>query len=69
MHDDPIIEEIRRIRKEHSDQFNGDIHAIFEDYRRMERESGREYVKFPPRREQNVNASPSSDERPGTASA
>ena len=49
MRNDPIVEEIRRIRQEHTDRFNGDLHAICEDLRRQERESGREYVSFPPR--------------------
>ena len=49
MRDDPIVEEIRRIRQQHTEKFNGDLHAICEDLRRQERESGREYVSFPPR--------------------
>ena len=49
MRNDPIVEEIRRIRQEHTDRFNGDLHAICEDLRRQERESGRQYVSFPPR--------------------
>ncbi len=57
MYNDPIVEEIRRIRDEHAAKFNYDIHAIFEDYRRMERESGREYVTFPPRKPENVTVS------------
>jgi hypothetical protein len=50
MCDDPIVAEIRRIREEHAKKFNYDLHAICEDLRRSERESGREYVSFPPRR-------------------
>ncbi len=49
MHNDPIVDEIRRIRQEHTDRFGGDLHAICEDLRRLERESGRRYVSFPPR--------------------
>jgi hypothetical protein len=52
MSDDPLVEdihEIRRIRHEHIDRFNGDLHAICEDLRRQERQSGRQYVSFPPR--------------------
>jgi len=49
MYDDPIVDEIRQIRKQHTDKFGGDIHAICEDLRRLERESGRQYVSFPPR--------------------
>ena len=49
MRDDPIVDEIRKIRKEHTDKFNGDLHAICEDLRRRERESGRKFVSYPPR--------------------
>src|SRR5437773_889234 len=50
MIDDPIVAEIRRVRHAHAAQFNNDIAAIFADYRRLEKESGRQYVTFPPRR-------------------
>ncbi|MCB9766649.1 MAG: hypothetical protein H6752_00505 [Candidatus Omnitrophica bacterium] len=50
MRDDPIVEEIRKIRREHTDKFGGDLHAICEDLRHQEKESGREYVSFPPRK-------------------
>ncbi len=42
MIDDPIVSEIRRIRREYAEQFDNDLHAICEDLRRQERESGRE---------------------------
>jgi hypothetical protein len=50
MFEDPIIEEIRKVRHEHAAKFNNDLAAICEDLRRMERESGRTYVSFPPKR-------------------
>ena len=49
MRNDPIIDEIRKRRKEHADQFHGDLHAICEDLRRQEKESGRDFVSLPPR--------------------
>lgn len=49
MTDDPIVAEIRKVRHTHAEKFNNDIAAIFEDYRRMEKESGHTYVTFPPR--------------------
>ena len=61
MRNDPIVDEIRRIRQQHTDQFNSDLHAICDDIRRLERESGREYVCYPPRRIQVVSASPPTD--------
>ena len=65
MHNDPIVDEIRRIRQEHADKFNDDLHAICEDLRRQERESGRRFVSFPPRRACSVGASKASDEHGG----
>jgi hypothetical protein len=62
MRNDPIVDEIRRIRQEHTDRFDGDLHAICEDLRRQERESGREYVSFAPRGVRTVAASESSDD-------
>jgi len=49
MFDDPIVEEIRRIRRAHASKFDNDLSAIVADLRRLERESGRKYVNFPPR--------------------
>jgi hypothetical protein len=48
--DDPIIAEIRAIRKAHAEKFNNDPHLICEDIRRLERESGRTYVTRQPNR-------------------
>ena len=50
MTEDPIVAEIRKVRHAHAEKFNNEIAAICEDYRRMEKESGRQYVSFPPRR-------------------
>ena len=49
MWSDPIVDEIRAEAKKWSDQFNGDIHAMFEELRRLERVSGREILSLPPR--------------------
>jgi len=43
MIDDPIVNEIRRIRRAYAERFQNDVHAICEDLRRQERESGREF--------------------------
>jgi hypothetical protein len=50
MWEDPIVAEIRKIRDEHAAKFNYDIAAICADIRRQEKESGRQYVTYPPRR-------------------
>lgn len=43
MIDDPIVNEIRQLRRAYAEQFNNDLHAICEDLRRQERESDREF--------------------------
>ena len=50
MWQDPIVEEIRRIRDEHAKKFNYDLHAICEDFRKRQLLSGRTVVSRPPRR-------------------
>jgi len=46
MIDDPIVEEIRKYRKEHAAQYGNDLKRIVQAYQEMERASGREYVNF-----------------------
>jgi hypothetical protein len=48
--EDPVVEEVRRIREEHAARFNFDIDAIFADYERLEMENKRPRVSFGPRR-------------------
>ena len=55
MWQDPIVEEIRRIRHEQSARFNYDVRAIIEDARKRQQEGGRKVVMLPPRRPQVVN--------------
>ena len=50
MWQDPIVEEVRRIRDEHAKRFNYDLHAICEDFRKMQSSSGRTVVSRQPRR-------------------
>jgi len=42
---DPIVEEIRRIRQEYARRFNYDSDAIFEDLKEKERTSRRTIVR------------------------
>jgi hypothetical protein len=42
MFDDPIVHEIRKVRRSHAQQFNNDLAAIVADIRRLEQESGRQ---------------------------
>ena len=43
---DPIVDEVRRIRDAHAAKFNYDPKAIFRDIQEQERRSGRKYVSF-----------------------
>mgnify|MGYP001557805046 CR=1 FL=1 len=47
---DPIVEEVRKYRMEHTRKFNGDLDEICLDLRRIQRESGHEVVRLPPRK-------------------
>jgi len=40
MIDDPIVDEIRQIRRSYAQSLNNDLHAICEDLRQQEKESG-----------------------------
>jgi hypothetical protein len=46
---DPIVEEVRRHRMEHTHKFGGDLRLICEDLRRIQRMSGCEVVRLPPK--------------------
>lgn len=48
--EDPIVEEVRRLRDEYAAQFNYDLAAICADLKRIERESREPRVSFGPRR-------------------
>jgi hypothetical protein len=48
--EDPIVEEVRRIREEHAASFNYDIDAIYADLKRVEAESKLPHVSREPRR-------------------
>ena len=50
MVDDPIVEKIRRYRREHAARYGNDIPRIFEALREKERQSGRKLVNFCPRK-------------------
>ena len=42
---DPIVDEVRRVRDAHAARFNYDLDAMFQDIKRRERESGLEFVE------------------------
>jgi hypothetical protein len=45
---DPIVDEVRRVRDEHAARFDYDLDAIFRDIKEQEKKSGRKFVSFPP---------------------
>ncbi len=47
---DPIVEEVRRHRREHAQRFNNNLDAICEDLRRHQASSGHPIVRLKPRR-------------------
>ena len=44
---DPIVEEVRKYRKEHTAKFHGDLDAICEDFLRIEQVCGHRVVRLP----------------------
>ncbi len=50
MNVDPIVEEIRKGRREHAAKFNFDLKAICNDFRKRETELRDRVVSLPPKR-------------------
>ena len=50
MQKDPIVEEIRDIRKAHAAKFNYDLKAICVDMKKKEKECGHPVVSLPAKR-------------------
>jgi len=49
MWNDPMVEEVRRIREEHAARFGYDLKAIYDDLKKREKQSSREIVTLPPK--------------------
>ena len=47
---DPIVDEVRRVRDAHAALFDYDLDAIFQDIKEQEKKSGLTFVSYPPRR-------------------
>lgn len=47
---DPIVEEVRRVREAHAARFHYDLDAIFRDIKEQEKKSGCKFVSFDPGR-------------------
>ena len=54
---DPIVEEVRKHRMEHTRKFASDLSAIVADLRSIQIASGRKVVRFPPRKPEPTKAS------------
>ena len=47
---DPIVDEVRRFRMEHTRKCNSDLALICKDARRIQARCGHKVVRFPPRK-------------------
>jgi hypothetical protein len=47
---DPIVEEVRKHQKEHTQKFNGELSEICVDLRRVQETSGHDVVRLAPRK-------------------
>ena len=47
---DPIVEEVRKFRKEHTQKFHGELSEICADLRRVQVISGHDIIRLAPRR-------------------
>ena len=50
MWNDPIVEEVRKVRDEHAKKFNYDLRAITADLKKQQKASGRKVVKLSPKK-------------------
>jgi hypothetical protein len=48
--EDPIVEEIRKLREEHAARFNYNVDAIFDNLKKLEQERGFTVVSLEPKR-------------------
>lgn len=50
MWNDPIVEEVRKVRDEHAKKFNYDLEAIAADLRKQQKAGKRKFVTLPPKK-------------------
>jgi hypothetical protein len=50
MWNDPIVEQVRKVRDEHAKKFNYDLKAIVADLQKQQKASKRKFVMLPPRK-------------------
>ena len=49
MWNDPIVEEVRKVRNEHAEKFNYDFGAIVADLKKQQKGSKRKFITLPPK--------------------
>ncbi len=54
--DDEIMAEVRRVRDEYAASFNYDLNLMYQDLKRIEKESGLEFITRSPRLVERVEA-------------
>ncbi|TDI41800.1 MAG: hypothetical protein E2P02_14185 [Acidobacteria bacterium] len=54
MPEDPIVNEVRRVRDEHASRHGYDLRAIYKALKEREESSGREHVSYPSRKPEPV---------------
>ena len=47
---DPIVEEVRKAREKHAQEFNNDLHAICKDLKEKQNNCGHQVVHYPPKK-------------------
>ena len=50
MWEDPIVKEVRKVREAYAARFDYDLLAIYRDLKQQEKNSGRLFVSYAPRR-------------------
>jgi hypothetical protein len=58
MCDDPIVEEVRRIRSDHARTFDFNLRAMAEDSRKGEKTHPERLVSYPPRQSRAISSTP-----------
>ena len=59
---DPIVEEVRKHRMEHTRKFGGDLTAICADLRTIQATSGHEVVRLAPRKKESTTVVPQKEQ-------
>lgn len=66
---DPIVEEVRRVRDEYAARFDYDLDAIYRDLKEQEKRSGRTFVNYGTGPKKPLAVSPTESEAPAPVPA